>query len=76
MLREIEKKTLLTVNERIEKTGFVPSRREIAAAIGMSTDTVQRALDRLEKEGFVRRLRDTPRAIRVLKLPADSGTPA
>ena len=47
----------------------VPTRRELASMTGKSTSTVQRSVDRLEREGFIERAPFIPRSLEVIALP-------
>lgn len=59
---------------RIRERGYPPSVREIGEAIGLSSSsTVHGHLNRLEEKGFIRRDPTKPRAIELLRLPADAG---
>ena len=46
----------------------VPSRSELAQAIGTSTSSVQRAVERLSQTGYIRRAPHTPRGLEVERL--------
>lgn len=62
-------KVILHFIELFQKeNGWAPTVREIGLGLGISsTSTVYTHLKTLEKKGFIERLGNTPRAIRVLK---------
>ena len=60
-------KILDFIKSEIDLKGYPPSVREICAAVGLkSTSTVHAHLNRLEKQGLIRRDSTKPRALEVL----------
>lgn len=56
------------IREEIKAQGYPPTVREIKDAVGLkSTSTVHGHLDRLERDGYIRRLAGSPRAIVVME---------
>ena len=56
------------IREEIKERGYPPTVREIKDAVGLkSTSTVHGHLDRLERDGYIRRLAGSPRAIAVVE---------
>lgn len=47
----------------------VPTRREMATELHVSTDTIQRSVYRLEDEGFITRVPNRSRALECVALP-------
>jgi len=55
------------VNKQVEEKGYPPSVREICSAVGFkSTSTVHGYLEKLEKEGLIKKDPTKPRALRVV----------
>ena len=55
-LNEREREVLACIRNKIRKTGYAPSVRELGEALGLrSTSTVQMYLDRLTEMGYLRR---------------------
>lgn len=55
------------VNKQVEEKGYPPSVREICAAVGFkSTSTVHDYLEKLEKEGLIKKDAAKPRALKVV----------
>ena len=46
-------KVLITLGEWVEARGYMPSVRELAAAMGVTAGTVQQHLDALKRKGFL-----------------------
>lgn len=66
--RERERTALLFIREFFADRGFPPTMREIAAACGASNvGRAHEIVDRLEQEGFITRVKGSPRTIRVTK---------
>ncbi len=66
-LTEKQKSILDFINEELDKKGYPPSVREICKAVGLSsTSTVHGYLQRLEKNGYLRKAPTKPRALQVL----------
>ena len=66
-LTEKQKLILDFINDEIDKKGYPPSVREICKAVGLSsTSTVHGYLQRLEKNGYLRKAPTKPRALQVL----------
>ena len=64
---ENRQKILDFIKSEIDLKGYPPSVREICAAVGLkSTSTVHAHLNRLEKQGLIRRDSTKPRALEVL----------
>lgn len=62
---------LVFVADHIAATGVAPSYREIAAHFGWSSaSTVAALIDRLERDGHLRRTPGRHRSLEVLRLPA------
>lgn len=60
------------IREEIKAQGYPPTVREIKDAVGLkSTSTVHGHLDRLERDGHIRRLAGSPRAIAVVEEAAN-----
>lgn len=71
-----QRQVLEFIVRRLRERGYPPSVREIGNALGLrSSSTVHGHLNRLEEKGFIRRDPTKPRAIEVLRLPADAGPP-
>ncbi len=70
-----QKKILDFIRKFIEKKGYAPSVRDVAGGCGISSASVtQYHLKVLEREGYIRRERDIPRSIGLLKRTADFNT--
>jgi len=66
-LSERQQRILEFIQQSLEERGYPPSVREIARAVGLkSPASVHTQLDRLEKQGLIRRGRMTSRALEVL----------
>ena len=62
-----QKKVLEFIKKELQSKGYPPSVREIGNGVGIkSTSTVHAYLERLEKEGYIRRDPTKPRAIELL----------
>lgn len=66
-INEKQQKILDFLNEQIEQNGYPPSVREICSAVGFkSTSTVHGYLEKLKKEGLIRKDPSKPRALKVI----------
>lgn len=66
-INDKQQRILDFIKEELKTKGYPPSVREICSAVGFkSTSTVHAHLDRLEKNGFIRRDAAKPRAIEIL----------
>ncbi|MFZ5988441.1 MAG: transcriptional repressor LexA [Bacillota bacterium] len=66
-INENQEKILNFLNEEIEKKGYPPSVREICSAVGFkSTSTVHSYLEKLKKEGLIKKDPTKPRALKVV----------
>ncbi|GAE89956.1 transcriptional repressor LexA [Acetivibrio straminisolvens] len=66
-INEKQQKILDFLNEQIEKNGYPPSVREICNAVGFkSTSTVHSYLEKLRKEGLIKKDPSKPRALKVI----------
>lgn len=69
------KRILDFIGKFIEKKGYAPSVRDVTGGCGISSASVtQYHLNVLEREGFIRRERDVPRSMGLLKRTADFNT--
>ena len=60
---------LRIINNYIMTEGIAPTVREICDITGLkSTSTVHGHIRRLEKMGYIKMIKDSPRSIRVLKI--------
>lgn len=61
-------KVLTAIKEYIERERISPTVRELSEIVGLkSTSSIHRHIDVLEKEGYISRIKESPRSIRVLK---------
>ena len=59
---------LHAIRDSVETHGYPPTVRELATAVGLaSTDSVTFHLAHLERDGWIRRIPGSPRAISILK---------
>ncbi len=66
-LKERENRVLEFVSEQIRTNGYPPTVRDIAAALGIkSTSTVQKSMDILESEGYIRKQAGKRRAFEIV----------
>ena len=67
-----QEKILAYIKTEIRAHGYPPSVREIANAVGLkSTATVHDHLQRLERQGYIRRYPLKPRALEIVKRAAE-----
>ena len=66
-LKDREQKVLDFITDQIKKNGYPPTVRDIGAALGIkSTSTVQKSMNILEEEGFIRKQAGKRRAFEVV----------
>lgn len=66
-LTGMQEKILDFVNKQVKEKGYPPSVREICSAVGLkSTSTVHNYLEKLEKNGYIRKDPTKPRALKVI----------
>jgi len=66
-ITEQQKKILNYIQKEVNTKGYPPSVREICSAVGLkSTSSVHAHLEKLEKNGYIRRDPTKPRAIEIL----------
>lgn len=67
-MTERQREILVTINKYIEKEGISPTVREIGQIVGLrSSSTVHNHIKALEKEGYIKMKKDSPRSMRVIK---------
>ena len=72
-LKDREKKVLEFIRQQISDNGYPPTVRDIGAALGIkSTSTVQKSMEILESEGFIRKQAGKRRAFEVVQGGADA----
>ena len=72
-LKDREKKVLEFISQQIRQNGYPPTVRDIGAALGIkSTSTVQKSMEILESEGFIRKQAGKRRAFEVVQGGADA----
>ena len=72
-LKDREKKVLEFISQQIRQNGYPPTVRDIGAALGIkSTSTVQKSMEILESEGFIRKQAGKRRAFEVVQGGADT----
>lgn len=70
-LSEQQRRILTFIEEFVEESGYPPTYEEIRQALGMSTKSlVYHHLDALERAGYLSRMPNTPRGIRLSRAPA------
>lgn len=62
-----QKAILLFLTDHLERFGFAPTQQEIADALSMTRSLVLYHLNVLEKSGYLERLGDKRRNLRVLR---------
>src|SRR5437764_13810320 len=66
-----QRRVLEVIRDSVERRGYPPSMREIGEAVGLtSTSSVAHQLASLERQGFLRRDPNRPRAVEV-RIPVD-----
>jgi repressor LexA len=77
MLTKKQHELLLLIHRRLSESGISPSFDEMKDALGLrSKSGIHRLITGLEERGFIRRLPHRARALEILRLPEDIGTPA
>ena len=72
-LKDREKRVLDFISDQIKQNGYPPTVRDIGAALGIkSTSTVQKSMEILEEEGFIRKQPGKRRAFEVVHGGADA----
>ena len=72
MLTQKQKDLLLLIDRKIKTVGVPPSYDEMKDALGLASKSgIHRLITALEERGFIRRLPNKARALKVLKLPED-----
>ena len=67
-LKDREKKVLEFISTQIRQNGYPPTVRDIGAALGIkSTSTVQRSMEILEEQGYIRKQAGKRRAFEVVQ---------
>lgn len=68
-MTEKQKQVLIVINDYVKKEGISPTIREICDIAEIkSTSTVHGYIKRLEKQGYIKMIKDSPRSIRVIKM--------
>ena len=68
MLNEREFQILDAIKDYIEQNGFSPTVRELCEIVGLkSSSTVHNHLNKLESKGFITKMGNSPRTLKVLK---------
>ena len=76
MLTKKQYELLVYMNKQLSKTGVSPSFDEMKDALGLKSKSgIHRLVSGLEERGFIRRLPHRARAIEILRLPDNMGTP-
>ena len=76
MLTKKQHDLLMFIHKRVQKDGVSPSFDEMKAALSLrSKSGIHRLITALEERGFIRRLPHRARAIEILRLPENVGTP-
>jgi repressor LexA len=77
MLTRKQHELLMFIHERIKETGVSPSFDEMKEALDLASKSgIHRLITALEERGFLRRLPHRARALEVVRLPQDAGSPA
>ncbi len=77
MLTRKQHELLIYLNKRIEETGISPSFEEMKRALGLKSKAgIHRHLTSLVERGFVERLPNRARAVRVVRKPEEAAAPA
>ena len=80
-LKDREKKVLEFIGQQIRQNGYPPTVRDIGAALGIrSTSTVQKSMEILQSEGYIRKQPGKRRAFEVVvggaDVPAETAGPS
>lgn len=68
MLNEREAQILDAIKDYIEANGFSPTVRELCEIVGLkSSSTVHNHLKKLQSKGFITKMGNSPRTIKILK---------
>lgn len=68
MLDSKEYKVLNAIDDYISSNGYSPSVRELCVLVGFSsTNTIYLYLKRLERLGYIERIKNFPRTIKIIK---------
>ena len=74
-LKDREKKVLEFISTQIRQNGYPPTVRDIGAALGIkSTSTVQRSMEILEEQGYIRKQAGKRRAFEVVQGGSDGSS--
>ena len=77
MLTRKQHELLMFIHTRIKETGVSPSFDEMKDALDLASKSgIHRLITALEERGFLRRLAHRARALEVVKMPQEAGTPA
>ena len=77
MLTRKQHELLMFIHRRIKETGVSPSFDEMKDALDLASKSgIHRLITALEERGFLRRLAHRARALEVVKMPEQAGTPA
>lgn len=67
-MTERQSEILNMISEYIDKEGISPTVRELCDISGIkSTSSVHKHIKSLEKEGYIKMIKDSPRSMRVIK---------
>ena len=76
MLTRKQHELLMFIHRRIKETGVSPSFDEMKDALDLASKSgIHRLITALEERGFLRRLAHRARALEVVKMPEQAGTP-
>jgi len=77
MLTKKQHEVLTVIDEHIQEHGYAPTYEEIAKAIGVvAKGPITKHIKALEREGYIRHVANTARAIEITKAPRLKDTPA
>ena len=77
MLTRKQYELLMFIQERLRQTGVSPSFDEMKEALNLrSKSGIHRLITGLAERGFIRRLAHRARALEVVRMPENAGTPA
>lgn len=69
MLTNKQREVLNIINKYIEREKISPTVRELCDIIGVkSTSTIHSHLSNLEEKGYITKIKDSPRSLRIIKL--------